>query len=205
MSSRSGEGPRRIPQQERGERRVAQLLGAAAAVIAANGYESTTMCGIAERADAPIGSLYQFFPNKPSIAQALRSHYVNDYEDRLIQLEAEAPKLSLQGLVTRLLKMTVEFLDDHPAFLALLDAPSSTRSPAALRKRLRTRLARCFIAVRPSLDKTRALRYAAVTLQMIKGLNQLYGEVSRVERKRIVGEYKVAISSYLSMQIGGGR
>ena len=97
--------------------------------------------------------------------------------------------------------MTVRFVEEHPAFLALLDAPASTRSPASLRYTLRMRLARCLSAVRPGIPKSKALRLATVTLQMIKGLNQLYGELSTVERQRMIKEYKVAISCYLQAQL----
>ena len=203
--ARFGNEPRRIPRQERGERRVAQLLDAAAAVIAATGYEAATMCAIAERAGAPIGSLYQFFPNKTAITHALRRKFGSDYEDLLIALEEEASGLSLQRLVERLLSMSVRFVHDHPAFPALLDAPASTRSPASLRNTVRMRLARCLSAVRPGIEKKKALRLATVTLQMIRGLNQLYGEVSAAEWKRIVEEYTVAVSAYLATQTGRSR
>ncbi len=198
--SRSRNEPRRIPQQERGERRVAQLLDAAAQVIAATGYEAATMSAIAERAGAPIGSLYQFFPNKTAIVYALRKKFGSDYEDLLIAMEAEASALSLQRLVARLLRMSVRFVHDHPAFPALLDAPASTRSPASLRNTVRMRMARCLSAVRPGIQQKTALRLATVTLQMIRGLNQLYGEVSAAEWKQIVKEYTVAISAYLEAQ-----
>jgi AcrR family transcriptional regulator len=194
-----------MPRQERGERRVAQLLEAAAAVIADTGYEAATMCAIAERAGASIGSLYQFFPSKTAIAHALRTKFGSDYEDLLIAIEGEASNLSLERLVTRLLKVTVRFVDDNPAFIALLDAPASTRSPASLRNTLRMRLARCLSAVRPGIHERKALRLATVTLQTIKGLNQLYGEVSAFERKRILEEYKVIISCYLGAQLEGNR
>ncbi len=184
---------------------MAQLLDAAASVIAATGYEAATMCAIAERAGAPIGSLYQFFPNKAAITHALRTKFGSDYEGLLIKMEEEASSLSLQRLVARLLKMTVRFVEEHPAFPALLDAPASTRSPESLRNALRMRLARCLIAVRPGVRKAKALRLATVTLQMIRGLNQLYAEVSPIERKRIVEEYKVIISFYLDAQLGRNR
>src|SRR5581483_10554202 len=142
-------GPRRVPRQQRGERRVAQLLQAAATEIAAVGYDAATMSAIAERAGAPIGSLYQFFPNKQAITHALRTDYGKDYEARLIALEARAKELSLERLVGRLIDLSVDFVESHPAFLALLDAPSVTRSPASLRMTLRERLAACLIAVHP--------------------------------------------------------
>jgi AcrR family transcriptional regulator len=66
------EPKRRVPQQDRGERRVAEVLEAAARVIGERGYDAATMTEIAERAGASIGALYQYFPNKEAIARALR-------------------------------------------------------------------------------------------------------------------------------------
>lgn len=194
-----------MPQQPRGERRVAQLLEAAAAVIASVGYEPATMCAIAERAGAPIGSLYQFFPNKESITHALRTEYGKDYASRLAALESEAKQLSLDRMVGRLITVTVSFVEDHPAFLALLDAPLATRSPASLRRVLRERLAGCFGAVAPRTLHSKSLRLAAVTLQSLKGLSQLYAEASPGERHLYIREYKIALCSYLSAQLGTGR
>src|SRR5579884_3736875 len=101
IPSRLRDEPRRIPRQARGERRVAELLKAAAGVIAEVGYEAATMSAIAERAGAPIGSLYQFFPNKQSITHALRTEYGRDFEARLAALEQQASGLSLEELVAR--------------------------------------------------------------------------------------------------------
>ena len=59
--------PRRRP----GKERVAALMEAAASVIAERGYEAATMAEIAARANALVGSLYHFFPNKEVLAEAL--------------------------------------------------------------------------------------------------------------------------------------
>ena len=50
--------------QARGERRIAQLLDAAADVIGDVGLADATTNAIAQRAGASPGSLYQFFMNK---------------------------------------------------------------------------------------------------------------------------------------------
>lgn len=190
--------PRRTPQQARGERRVSELLDATAKVIAAVGYDAATMCAIADQAGAPIGSLYQFFPNKPSIVQALRTQYVQKFEEMWLPLETEAATLDLQGLVRKLIESTIRFADENPAFLALLDAPSSTRTPAAIRKVVKERLATCLHACRPRLSQRKALELAAVTLQMLKAMNQLYAEVSPQEKRGVVHEFKIAVLSYLN-------
>lgn len=199
--SHSTDDLRRVPRQRRGERRLAELLQAAAAVIAAVGYDAATMSAIAERAGAPIGSLYQFFPNKQAITHALRIEYGKDYEGRLMALQAEAKHLTLPLLVERLIDLSVGFVESHPAFLALLDAPSTTRSPAALRMTLRERLAACLIAVHPRANKIKSMRLATITLQLLKGLNQLYAETPAVERRLYVREYKIALSCWLTARL----
>ena len=65
----------RTPRRRRGEVRVAALLKSAAATFAEKGYEAATMTEIAARADAAIGSLYQFFPSKEAVAAALLERY----------------------------------------------------------------------------------------------------------------------------------
>src|SRR5689334_19652309 len=80
MAGESTTSPRRKPRQKRGERRVADLVSAAAGEFAEVGYDAATMSAIARRAGASIGSLYQFFPNKESLARALRTQYAQEYE-----------------------------------------------------------------------------------------------------------------------------
>lgn len=60
------EQPRR--RQARGERRIAQLLEAAASVFCSTGYTAASTNAIAREAGVSPGTLYQFFPNKEAIA-----------------------------------------------------------------------------------------------------------------------------------------
>lgn len=66
---------RRVPTQERAKKRVERIIDAAAHVFAKDGYDAATMEAIAARAETSIGSIYQFFPNKLSVFNALTRHY----------------------------------------------------------------------------------------------------------------------------------
>jgi len=66
---------RRVPTQVRAKKRVERMIDAAAHVFAEEGYGAATMEGIAARAETSIGSIYQFFPNKLSLFNALAEHY----------------------------------------------------------------------------------------------------------------------------------
>lgn len=62
---------RRLPRQERSLKRFQALLDAAAVIFAERGFNGATTEEIAAKAGTPIGSLYQFFPNKGALFQAL--------------------------------------------------------------------------------------------------------------------------------------
>lgn len=192
---------RRLPRQPRGRRRVDALLNAAAAEISHAGYDAATMCSIAARAGASIGSLYQFFPNKVALAQALRGQYRNEFELMWSPLASEAKHLSWEELANRLVDSTVLFVERHPAFLALLDAPASTHATPAVRKRFQKLVAAFLLARRPRMSREKALRVATVTLQMIKAMNFLYHDLSPQERRPYIQEFKMLLHLYLESRI----
>jgi AcrR family transcriptional regulator len=68
--------PRKLPTQSRSRERVERILDAAARTFAKEGYEAATVEGIAERAETSIGSVYQFFPNKLALFNAVALRYL---------------------------------------------------------------------------------------------------------------------------------
>src|SRR5580765_2363414 len=64
--------PRR---QERGRQRMESLLRAAEEVFAEVGFERATTNLIAARASVSPGTLYQFYPNKETMAESLATQY----------------------------------------------------------------------------------------------------------------------------------
>ena len=192
---------RRIPRQSRGRRRVDALLDAAAAEISHAGYDAATMCSIADRAGAAIGSLYQFFPNKEAVAQALRQRYCDEFERTWAPLARQARRGSLEELVNRLVDSTVAFIEQHPAFLALLDAPAAMHVSPAVRERFQRLVATFLLARRPRMAPEKARRLATVTLQMIKGMNFLYRDLAPRARRRYVEEFRILLLRYLECRL----
>jgi AcrR family transcriptional regulator len=76
------DGPRmrRQPRQERSRTRVRQILEAADAILSAEGFEALAMRRIAESAAVPVGSIYQFFPDKAALVDALARTYIEEFD-----------------------------------------------------------------------------------------------------------------------------
>jgi AcrR family transcriptional regulator len=194
-------GTRRSPCQARGEKRVAELLEAAVVEFSRAGYEAATMSAIAARAGAPIGSLYQFFPNKEAVARAVRTRHIEDIEDRWGCLTEGRRPMAVKELVRRFVDLMIGFVHEHPAFLPLQDAPSSTQ-PIGARKRLRGRIEDLLLAQRPRMGRATAARMAGIVLHMNKAIMGLYAASAPLERERIAEEYRAALGAYLATRLG---
>ena len=157
------------PQRDVGRQRVAGLLQAAAAVFQERGFEAATMAEIAARADAKIGSLYRFFPNKDAVAEALMSQYSEALRAEFDAIHAHAADATPQELADILIDLLVKRYPQTRAFAALLDSRTDwTEVRHQLRAQtvagIRTALTTCA----PDLDDKEAADVAIVVLNNMK-------------------------------------
>jgi AcrR family transcriptional regulator len=196
------------PRQKRGERRVAALLAAAAEVFAETGYRAATMSSIAEKAGAPIGSLYQFFPSKEALADGLLSRYLSEMSARWEELDERLPTMNLKEFSHELIQHQIEFFRERPAFTELIDA-TSLFSRAGLRSEARaifTRSVRRFLqVVAPNIPVDRLRHIADVTVQLVKAANALSKHVSRRDTKAVMEEMEFVLKSYLEDRLAAWR
>ena len=201
--SSSPPAPRRVPQQDRGEKRVAELLEAAAETFAAVGYQAATMTAIAERAGASIGAVYQYFPNKEALGLALRRQYGAELAERWTPLTIEAKGASTEELVERLFAVLFEYFAVRPAFVPVLSAPLNFPGNTEKGLRLREDFAQLFRAKKPSLESADAFRVANVTLGIIRAMYPLYSVAKGKERTLVAAEFKRVVTAYLRDRLGG--
>ncbi|WP_104820023.1 TetR/AcrR family transcriptional regulator [Kitasatospora sp. MMS16-BH015] len=91
--------PRRRPVQQRSQERYERLLDACAGLLDEVGAGALTTKEVAQRAQVPIGTLYQFFSGKESLLAALAARNLDRYLDRLARrIGAEHP-LGVAGFV----------------------------------------------------------------------------------------------------------
>jgi AcrR family transcriptional regulator len=159
----------KAPKRARGVQRVAELLDAGAALFAENGYEATTMTQIAQRAGASIGSLYQFFPSKDVLAEALFGRYVEHVASLLEGLERRAHGLSPVELADKLVDVMLDVRSDRDAAAALSGSVSGIverRKP--LRGATRRQIAAILRAANPILPEKTAADTAVMIAHVLK-------------------------------------
>jgi AcrR family transcriptional regulator len=159
---------RREPRRQRGRDRVAALLQAGAAVFAEKGYEATTMTEVAARAGASIGSLYQFFPSKEALADALLAGYGEQVLAGLQAVEAQAAQLAVPVLADALIDLLVGLKEKRAAALVLFEARRDVAQPLRLRDDMREGVARILGLRAPGLPPDRAMAMAIVVLLQMK-------------------------------------
>jgi AcrR family transcriptional regulator len=85
---------RKTPSQERAKATVDAILQAGAYILVKDGWEKFTTNRVAERAGVNIASLYQYFPNKESIAVELQRRHIekgrNAFPDMIVHLRSQA-------------------------------------------------------------------------------------------------------------------
>ena len=157
----------------RGEQRRQDLLRAAAAVFGRLGYHETTTNAIAEEAGVSPATLYQFFPNKDAIANALASNYARQMAEAERAIDSEGV-LSFTEAIGELLDVCMSFNRKHPEFHTLvIDAPLSA---AALEdKQALGQVYVDFIAARlrrevPMLSRAEATHHGRVALMIFRGI-----------------------------------
>jgi len=158
----------------RGKRRVEALLDAAAWAFGEKGYDGATMTEIAARADTAIGSLYQFFPSKEALADALLTRYGERLEAGLQLIESRAAALGPAGLAAALVDLMLELRGDRASAIALLEARDVAGvSRAALRQMMLRQLSASLLAAGPAIGVARAQTMSFVLLHAMKAIRGL--------------------------------
>lgn len=106
---------RRTPVQERSAARVQRMLDAAAALLDEVGYEATTTSAIAARAGVSVGSLYQFFPDRRAVLQALALRSFSRFSAGLTERMTASPLQRWQDAVELVVDVYVAFSQTEPA------------------------------------------------------------------------------------------
>lgn len=181
---------------------MAELLRAAGQVFADVGYEKATTNAIAARAGVSPGTLYQFFPNKQAIAEALANAYAAKDQALESVFDLSAADVPLRDLVDRLVDPFLEFRRNAPGFEALFVGSVVSRELAeriqALHRQKQQRIAELIRMRAPHLSAKMIQTAAETSVQIVKGMLPLALDGSRKQRKVGERELKLVLERYLT-------
>lgn len=106
---------RRAPVQRRSALRVERMLDAAAELLDELGPDGLSTSAIATRAGVSVGSLYQFFPDKSAVAEALARRSFERFSQLLRTIDGG----SWEDVVDQVIDTYVAFSRTEPGFLVL--------------------------------------------------------------------------------------
>ena len=193
--------------QARGERRMAELLDAAGQVFAESGYSAATTNAIAARAGVSPGTLYQYFPNKDAIADAVGELYTAELREVMDRVLVRLPDgMSLAGLLDLVVDPLVEYHLTHPACIVLFVGPDSPQRLADLHQPLHEamleRIGAMLAALGPQVPAEQLHRSAEVAVHMFKGVLPLVLAAAPEDRPRYLAELKLSLAGYFGLLLG---
>jgi len=194
---------RRQPKQGRSQERVHQILDAAEEVFIALGYEQTTTRAIASRAEVPIGSLYQFFPDKAAIVRALADRYFEQEYRMFLQLHTELAEVEISTYVDRIIDAFEQFADERPGYRAVLRAllnQMTVTAASAMNEYDQLVLMGLtnFLSQRnPQLESAQCEMIATIVFKAANELLWLAMTCDSHQRSAVVAETKTLITAYL--------
>jgi AcrR family transcriptional regulator len=202
-NSSKSSGMRSVPRQARSQERVSQILAVAEQMFITEGYNATTTNAIAARAKVSIGSLYQFFPDKAAIVQALALRYMEELHFRFAELDPQKVSLlSLSDYVEILIDTTAQFFIDRPGYHAIFmqvqgTIPELAEIEDAADARLIQDLSFSLAGRNPALS---AIDLEAIAFVLVKAIGTLlWLSLSQEDnlRQKIVTETKRFTLNYL--------
>lgn len=194
---------RKEPRQERSRATVDAVIHAAARILSDHGWAGFTTNRVAETAGVSIGSLYQYFPDKISIVEAVRHRHL---EDCLSVMKSVSQKRqSLAKFVEELVTGMIGVHSIHPGLHKVLldDAPSheGTNDPNSVFEQEYLGLYAAAIAAHMTAG-TKGRTAALIVSDAIDGIIHNAARRGELQSPKVRQEMIVLVHAYLSQATG---
>ncbi|GAA3730983.1 TetR family transcriptional regulator [Salinactinospora qingdaonensis] len=186
--------------------RVQRMLDACAELLDEGGYSELSTTRIAERAGVAIGSVYQFFPDKKAITQALGLRYLDLFSVRVGERLAERHFSRWTDAIDAVVDEYIDMHRNVPGFgslhfgdvvdIRLLDGVADNNRIIALRLR---ELVTSVAGVEDSEELDRAIRVAVESADAT--LKLAFRHVPEGDQD-LIEETKLLVRSYLERHFG---
>lgn len=194
---------RHQPKQGRSKVRVEKILDTCEQMLVEVGYKNTTTRAIATRCQIPIGSIYQFFPDKEAIILALAERYNEQITQLFRQLHQNQPdSWQLSAYVEQVIATLEQFCQEHQGYLALFTQiqeliPELLQKDSELNSQLVQEFADFFQKRQPQLGEMKASLIALVIVEITGTLLWVSFEQESALRAALLAETRCLLLSYL--------
>jgi AcrR family transcriptional regulator len=193
---------RRKPSQGRSRERVSRILEAASHEFADHGVEAATMEAIAERAKTSVGSIYQFYPNKLAIYEAIGNKYIEEVRALFaVVVSEEVLNIPWRQIIDATIDSFGELHRTSVTFRAIWSNIVYSRrfldAGQALNRELADRSEIVFSHLAKKVPPAHRKIMATVSIETISALLLLANDMPRPKGKALLEEAKVMIHRYL--------
>jgi AcrR family transcriptional regulator len=198
---------RRQPQQKRSQKRVEQILDAAASIFDQVGFEAATTHAIASQAKTAVGSLYQFFPDKLAIFNALELRHVERVRIMWDKLSRpEIIQLPFADFIYTLVAQVGQLFEQPTSrivFIQFFVSPTIFRNiDTSFTQEAIQFMAHLLQARNPKLLEQRSLILAEICVNATNALILLALSSDQAHKQAIITEIEALLKAYLIADVG---
>jgi AcrR family transcriptional regulator len=197
----------RLPVQKRSRERFGRLLDAAAEILAEGGYDALTTNRVAEAAGIPIGSLYQFFPDKQALVEALSERYSVAIRELCEEtLTVDLARRDLIEFVGELIEGISRIQTRNAGFLCVFSGDSTSGPYGGLARALRGTMAhhldRVLAEAYPEVPQGQRRLVLKTMADASAAMISSLGLEKERERPIVVDEMKTMLGLYVAARFG---
>jgi AcrR family transcriptional regulator len=193
---------RRQPVQQRGAATVSAILDACASLLNEYDYDDITTARIVDVAGVPIGSFYQYFPDKRSVVHALALRGMETYLREIEELfAADLIADTWREAMTQIVSVYMRMLTEVPGFgrVRFSDMLDSHRLDSSVDQYelMAERLAEMFVNRFGAHGDAPAMLTFRIAVQTADALFKLAERVDSDDRAYVVGTANELLASML--------
>lgn len=110
---------RRIPRQQRSRERVERILDAAVRIVLENGADAVTTRSVADLAEVPVASIYQYFADRDGLLLALAERDMAEMDEQVATDLGALELLSVPSVIEATMRAFVAVYHRRPAFVQI--------------------------------------------------------------------------------------
>ncbi|WP_162602376.1 TetR/AcrR family transcriptional regulator [Nocardioides daejeonensis] len=161
---------RRTPTQARSRARVARILDAASRLVAELGVDGLTTRSIADEAELPVASLYQYFSDKEDVLLAICERDMAEMDEQVASDLANIDDLTIPELVRVAMGAFVSVYHRRPAFMQVWMRGRANPAIEGYGRHHNRRIAENLLAVALDADLVDSATHSPAELKVIAEL-----------------------------------